>query len=80
MTRSKISKPAGTMIDRFTYSPGDGHRYRWQAGRDVITVERITGRTPRLTFTATGDTIPAPATATLTAMAAAVDEWRGGRP
>jgi hypothetical protein len=85
----------GVMLDRFTYTPGDGHRYRWQVGRDVITIERIgrtvsaahpglpggvpIGQESRLTFTPTGDTIPAPATATATAMAAAVDEWRSGR-
>ena len=78
MARTK-TEPAG-MIDRFRYSPGDHHRYRWQAGRDVITVERITvEKTGRLTFTATGDTIPVPATATLTAMARTVDEWRSSR-
>ena len=79
MARSKIEP--GTMIDRFRYTPGDHRRYRWQAGRNVITVERINVEkgTGRLTFTPTGDTILAPATATATAMAAAVDDWRSGR-
>jgi len=73
------SSSTGVMLDRFTYTPGDHYRYRWQAGRDVLTIERIGRDGDRLTFTPTGDTIPAPATATATAMAAAVDEWRAGR-
>jgi hypothetical protein len=77
MARTK-TEPV-SMIDRFTYSPGDGHRYRWQAGRSVITVERIVTHANGMDFQPTGDTIPAPATATLTTMARTVDEWRSSR-
>jgi hypothetical protein len=77
MARSKIDPNA--MIDRFTYSPGDGHRYRWQAGREVIVVERIITHANGVDLQPTGDTIPIPAARTLTAMAARVDQWRSSR-
>ena len=74
MARSKIQP--GDMIDRFTYTPGDGYRYRWDGA--VIVVERIVTDlvTGRVTFRETGDTVPVPATATATAMIATVRAWR----
>jgi hypothetical protein len=67
------------MIDRFEYTPGDGHRYVWR-GR-LIVVERIhTDSAGLVTFTPTGDTFLAPAQVTATAMSAAVDRWRAARP
>lgn len=67
-------------IDRFRYSPGDGHVYVWQAGRDVITVNRIIQPgTSGMYLRSTGDTIPAPEQATATTMADTVDQWRAGR-
>jgi hypothetical protein len=70
------------MIDRFTYTPGDGHRYVWQAGRSVVTVYAIRTMDGVMRFFPTGDTIdvsdiPEPATAG--AMSARVDAWRATR-
>lgn len=66
--------PAST-IDRYTYTPGDGHRYAWRG--PVIVVERIRRVDPEgLAFEPTGDTIPVPAVITVTALTAAVDAWR----
>lgn len=70
------------MIDRFWYSPGDGHVYVWTPGETAITVHRIKGRRVSLAHPGTvdleptGDRIPVPATVTATAMANAVDAWR----
>lgn len=69
-------------IDRFHYTPGDGHRYRWpaQGGRETIVVERIITRPGRpLAFADTGDRIPIPALRTASAMADAVRAWKAGR-
>lgn len=60
----------------FQYTPGDGHRYRWDG--TVIVVEKISTVGQAITYSPTGDTIPAPATRTATAMCAAVNEWRAG--
>lgn len=59
----------------FQYTPGDGHRYRWDG--QVIIVEKISQVGQATTYSPTGDTIPAPAVRTATAMMAAVNEWRG---
>ena len=65
------------MIDRFTYMPGDGHRYALRG--DVIVIERIRQGAAGMTFVPTGDTILAPASRTATALMAAIDRWRAGR-
>ena len=62
-------------IPAFKWTPGDNHRYVWD-GYDSIIVERISQTGQAITFTPTGDVIPAPTTRTATAMCAAVDEWR----
>lgn len=76
MARTKSTTPAAPMIDRFTYTPGDGYRYRWDG--PVIVVERIVTDliNDTITFEPTGDTIPVPAAITATAMARQVDGWR----
>ena len=85
MARNSSTAPG---VDRFRYTPGDGHVYVWQAGRTVITVYRIetTGKLrgrQEITFKATGDTIDVsdvsePATATV--MTARVAAWKTSRP
>ena len=71
-------KSTAGMIDRFAYTPGDGHRYAWRGS--VIVVERIRRVDPEgLDFRPTGDVIPCPEIQTATAFMAAVDQWRAGR-
>lgn len=62
-------------IPAFQYTPGDRHRYTWDGDAWII-VERISQVDQTITFTPTGDAIPAPATRTGTAFMAAVNEWR----
>jgi hypothetical protein len=82
---ARSSTTTQPMIDRFRYSPGDGHVYVWTAGRSVITVNKIVagGLTDkiqnRIVTEPTGDTIPAPVSITATAMAQAVNDWRSTR-
>lgn len=73
---------AGQMIDRFTYSPGDGYRYVWAPGRTVIEVQRITITDGQLTFEATDtiDVSDVPEPVTATAMSARVWEWKSTHP
>jgi hypothetical protein len=86
MARSRTTVPAGSMIDRFRYGPGDGHLYVWPAGNEItkIRVYRIKteGEAGPLSMilTDTGDRINLEDTArTATAMVARVDRWRSAR-
>ena len=58
--------------DDFRYTPGDGYQYTWTKGQPIITVWRVVTSDP-WAVERTGDTIPAPATATAAALMAAVD-------
>lgn len=70
-------QPAG-MIDRFRFSPGDGHVYVWPIteGDEVIHVRRITSTDPWITAD-TGDRIDVSGVArTAESMRAAVVLWK----
>lgn len=73
--------PAATaMVDRFRYSPGDGHVYVWPDGQGTeIHVHRITSRDPWETRD-TGDRIDITGVAqTAESMRAAVVLWKARR-
>ena len=73
MSAKAVTVPG--MLDVFTYTPGDGCRYRWTK-TGAIVVERITTVAGVLVMVPTGDLIPAPVTRTATAFMDAVDAWR----
>jgi hypothetical protein len=74
---TKTAGPKATgMRDAFTYTPGDGRRYRWTGDYGQIIVERIDTVAGVLVMVDTGDRIEPPVVKSATALMSAVDGWR----